>query len=175
MVIEPRLRRPYRGPAYRLVPAAAHDPTDARFSLDPGTSPHGGRWHPPGAFPVLYTACDLRTCRLRYLRWLADEGLEEGDLAPDRRRVVYELHVRQDRLVDAVSDEGLAALGLPPSYPGGIGHDVTQPIGRTVHEQGLPGVWCRSSVLPPAQEIALFTDYARTPAVTSGPRPALEA
>lgn len=173
MPIQPRLRPPYRGPAYRLVPVAARDPTDARFSIDPGTSPHGGRWHPPGSYPTLYTACDRRICRLRYLRWLADEGLEEDDLRPDRRRVVYELRLSQDRLVDAVSDEGLSALGLPPGYPEGVGHDVTQPIGQALHDQGHPGLWCRSSVLPPAQEIALFTDHARRPAVTGGPWPAL--
>lgn len=76
--------------------------------------------------------------------------------------------------MDAVSKEGLSALGLPATYPDAVGHDLTQPIGRALHAQGYPGVWCRSSVLSPAQEIALFMDHARRPGVTAGPRAGLE-
>ncbi len=63
--------------------------------------------------------------------------------------VLLRLPVSQ-RAADAVSVNGLAALGLPSSYPLGsdgkvIDHAVCQPIGEQVRESRLNGVWCRSA------------------------------
>jgi hypothetical protein len=51
---------------------------------------------------------------------------------------------------DVVTDAGVAAVGLPASYPrdaagASVPHATTQAIGADVHDDGLRGVWCRSA------------------------------
>jgi hypothetical protein len=57
---------------------------------------------------------------------------------------------RSQEVADAVSGEGLEALGLPRTYPRHtngrpVRHDVCQPIGQAVWNFGLRGVLARSA------------------------------
>jgi hypothetical protein len=72
--------------------------------------------------------------------------------------------VPEDDYVDAVSDEGLGALGLPATYPidergAAVPHAACQPIGQAAWDAGEPGIACRSaasSAPARAEELAFF-------------------
>jgi hypothetical protein len=78
---------------------------------------------------------------------------------------------------DCVSDDGLAAVGLPVSYPRGAGipRRDRQPMGAAAPADGRDGITCRSVArggMPDDEELALFercrprrlvTMTARTP------------
>jgi hypothetical protein len=93
--------------------------------------------------------------------------LDEADQAD-----LYGLDVDQDRLVDALSDTGLAGVGLLPTYPDQVGHNVTQPIGERLYRETYAGVWCRSAADRTGEEIALFVnaEHAAIPTVAGPPR-----
>jgi hypothetical protein len=62
----------------------------------------------------------------------------------------HELRVGEISAVDVVSDRGVAAAGLPPTYPADadgrrVWHDLCHPIAVEAHEAGLDGVTCRSA------------------------------
>jgi hypothetical protein len=72
------------------------------------------------------------------------------DLSDDAYTLVLLRLPRSQSAANAVSVQGLVALGLPSSYPLGrdgqvIDRAVCQPIGKQVRELGLHGVWCRSA------------------------------
>jgi len=79
---------------------------------------------------------------------------------------------------DAVSVQGLAALGLPSSYPLGIDgkvidRAVCQPIGNRVRELRLNGVWCRSAASADGRgrELAWFPGTRAARALRKPPIP----
>jgi hypothetical protein len=109
----------------------------------------GGRWNPPGSFPTLYLNEDLRTARAQVESLFAGSPVTPDDLDAGFDLVVATLPRSQD-VADAVSEEGLEALGLPETYPRyrngrPVRHDVCQPIGQVVKEAGLRGVRARSA------------------------------
>lgn len=141
--------------------------------LDPAYSERrGGRWNPPGSFPVLYLNADLGTARARVDRNFA--GLPYGplDLRPDRRPLLAATWVPDQRFVDVVTNQGCRAAGLPdtyPRHPNGreVGHARCQPVGVQAHDQGLPGIACRSATRAEGEELAWFTEAAPALAGTS--------
>ena len=148
-----------RGRYVRVV-----DP-DWRRPLDPGfAAGRGGRWNPPGSFPLLYLCANLEVARALVLNRFA--GLPYGllDLHPHRRPALVETDVPERRMVDLVTDAGCRAAGLPSTYPvDGRGRRVgwtrTQPVGEAAHEQGEAGIACRSAALARgarSEELAWF-------------------
>lgn len=119
-------------------------------ALDPSyAAEHGGRWNPPGSHPTLYLNEDIATARSQISALLAGSPVEPDDLDPGFDLVVATLP-RSQNVADAVSPEGLEALGLPSSYPRygngrPVRHDACQPIGVEVEEAGLRGVHARSA------------------------------
>lgn len=74
--------------------------------------------------------------------------------------------------VDAVTEEGLSALGLPASYPLDdqsqfIPRETCQPVGAVLQQQGRSGVWCRSACSEDGRgrEFAWFSRSQRAAAV----------
>jgi hypothetical protein len=72
---------------------------------------------------------------------------------------------------EAVSANGLRALGLPESYPAfrqgkEVSHAVCQRVGEQAHAQGLRGIWCRSVCTPDGRgrELAWFPATGRSKA-----------
>jgi len=140
----------------RLIPAAHvwlrvadtswEDPIDPTWAMRAG-----GRWNPAGSFPVLYMNEDLDTARAQISELLLGWPVHVEDLRDDAPFVLLLLQLpARQRVADALSDEGLRALGLPATYPldadkNIVERNVCQPIGATVHEAGLRGVWYRSA------------------------------
>lgn len=121
------------------------NPLDAAWA---GTQ--GGRWNPPNSLPTLYLNADVRTAQLQIERLCEGMPFSSEDLSDDAYALVASRLPRSQRAADAVSAPGLAALGLPASYPLGsdgkvIDHAVCQSIGKQVREVRLNGVWCRSA------------------------------
>ncbi len=121
------------------------NPLDAAWA---GTQ--GGRWNPPNAFPTLYLNADVQTAQLQIERLCEGMPFSPEDLSDDSYNLVLLRLPVSQRAADAVSENGLAALGLPSSYPLGIDgkvidHAVCQPIGEQVRRLRLNGVWCRSA------------------------------
>jgi hypothetical protein len=148
---------PARHPWLRVADRDWDDPLDPGFAAE-----HGGRWNPPGSFPTLYLNQDLATARAQIHRLLAGWPVDPEDLDPPWVLVTAELPLRQ-RVADARTDRGLAALALPPTYPldpegAEVPHERCQPVGAAVREAGLGGVWCRSAATPTGagRELAWF-------------------
>jgi hypothetical protein len=119
--------------------------------LDPGwAGTHGGRWNPPNSFPVLYLNANVLTAQLQIERLCEGMPFSPEDLSDEAYTLVLLRLPTSQRVADAVSVQGLAALGLPSSYPLGIDgkmidRAVCQPKGREALELRLNGVWCRSA------------------------------
>jgi hypothetical protein len=82
------------------------------------------------------------------------------DLRADRRPQLQVFGVPQADYVDVVTAEGIEALGLPATYPDGVGWDVCQPIGGAAYANGELGIACRTACEgggdPDHEELALF-------------------
>jgi hypothetical protein len=155
---------PHRRIWLRVADPLWANPLDPSFAAGAG-----GRWNPPGTFPVLYLTGDVRTARLQIDRLVDDQPFTADDLDDDAYLLVAATLPRSQTCADAVSRAGLKSLGLPPSYPlNGAGdmveRGVCQPIGAAVHEEGLRGVWCLSavSVTQPGRELAWFPATSRS-------------
>jgi hypothetical protein len=141
----------------RLADASWTDPLDPTYATQVG-----GRWNPPNSVAALYLNADLPTARSQIFRLLAGQPVEPEDLDPPYVLLSVGLPDGQ-RAADAVTDTGLAALGLPASYPlDDAGQPVRwercQPIGTFAHNVGLDGVQCRSAATTDGQgrELAWF-------------------
>ena len=136
-----------RGGYTRVVDPGWSRPLDPSFAAE-----RGGRWNPPGSFPVVYLCATGEVARANVLRRFA--GLPYGvlDLRPDRRPSLIETDVPEHRAVDVVTDAGCRAAGLPVSYPYDgrgrrIGWERTQPVGSTAWSQDERSIACRSAAL----------------------------
>jgi hypothetical protein len=136
-----------------------------RRPLDPSfAAAAGGRWNPPGSFPVVYLCATPEVARANVARRF--EGLPYGvlDLQPERRPVLVDTDVPSHRAADVVTDAGCQAAGLPRTYPFDargrrIGWERTQPIGADAWEGGERSIACRSAALPRGtrgEELAWF-------------------
>jgi len=133
------------GPYVRVADPAWLRPLDPRFAQE-----LGGRWNPPGSFPVVYLCATRDVARAVVLRRF--EGLPYGviDLLPSRAPVLVESDVPEGQHVDVVNDAGCRAAGLPTTYPlDGRGRPIpwgrTRPVGEAAWEQGERGIACRSA------------------------------
>ncbi len=142
-----------RGGIYlRVADPSWDDPLDGTYSMV-----SGGRWNPPGAFPVVYLCSDVRVARgIVFAKY---EGLPYGpeDLEPGEAPILVSTDTPHDDYLDAVTDGGLGAVGLPATYPRDdrgdvIPHPVCQPIGERAWQDGCPGIACRSAVLKTAED-----------------------
>lgn len=140
----------------RLTQPHYVDPFDTSYAQR-----QGGRWNPPGSWPTLYLNEDMATVHAQLRHMFVGRGIDPEDLDDDApiHLAAATLPVRQ-RVADVTTDEGIAAVDLPPTYPldatrATVGHEVTQRIGVDAHDAGLRGVWCRSAA-GEGQELAWF-------------------
>ncbi|MCL1599277.1 MAG: RES family NAD+ phosphorylase [Actinomycetia bacterium] len=154
----------------RVADAGWDDPLDPSFAQR-----HGGRWNPPASYPTLYLNEDVETARSQIHRMLEGSPVRPEDLDERFVLVAATLPSRQ-RVADAVTDHGLASLGLATSYPlddadRRIEHAVCQPVGEAVHGLGLRGVHTRSAspIDGVDRELAWFPARASSKATLSGP------
>src|SRR5579862_4261664 len=94
------------------------------------------------------------TARLNLRLFIAGWGYEPEDLRDDTGPCLVSARLpRAQEVIDVHTPAGVAAVGLPASYPLDrdgrlVGHDAYQPIGVRVHDQGLRGVRYRSARAP---------------------------
>ncbi len=136
-----------RGAYLRVADPGWDDPLDASFAAE-----HGGRWNPPGSFPMLYLCATVQVARANVFHRF--EGLPYGvvDLRPERRPDLVEVRVAEVRAVDVVTAAGCRAVGLPATYPFDdmrrrTGWERTQPIGLRAFEEGEAAIAARSAAL----------------------------
>ncbi len=162
------------GTYFRLAEPDWIDPLDTSYSQRTG-----GRWNPPGAFAVLYLNDGVPTSRLQVLHKLVGLPYGPEDLEPSEQHDLVTVEVATLTHLDCISNDGLAAVALPESYPRHrngrrVTHATCQPIGGRAFERRLAGVACRSAAsnaTPDNQELAFFaratgphpTAVARTP------------
>lgn len=154
---------------YRVCKPDWVDCSDAAFSQI-----HGGRWNPPGPHAALYLNRTEHLAALQAIENFRGEAHSLFDLRPERRPDLSTVEVPATQVVDAVTGEGLEALGLPASYPDGcLGRwDECQVIGEELYGGGEPGIACRSACPGAAredEELAWFVREGRGP-VESGER-----
>lgn len=139
--------------------------------LDPGYAQRrGGRWNPPESFPTLYFNEDMVTARLNLRTFISEWPYEPEDLRDETGPLLVGATLpRNQRVVDAHSREGVAAVNLPASYPlDSRGKLVPlsrcQPIGQKAKDRGLRGVRCRSARARDGagRELAWFPATARS-------------
>jgi RES domain len=154
------VRHVQRGGVYlRVANPGWDDPLSGEHSLR-----NGGRWNPPGSFGVVYLNASREVARAQVRHKLEPRGVRPEDLDPSAAPVLVRTKVPDDRYVDAVTDRGLASLGLPEGYPLGadgniVPHGVCRPIGRRAREAEEHGIACRSAARtapPGGEELAYF-------------------
>ena len=121
------------------------DPFDPTFARD-----RGGRWTPPGSWPTLYLSGDVATARRQVERLLEGTAVTPDDLTDDAFDLVAARLPRRQEVADVVSDGGVAAAGLPATYPddghgGRVTHAACWPVATAAHDVGLDGVDARSA------------------------------
>ena len=149
----------------RICDAAWDDPVDDSFARV-----RGGRWNPPGSWRTLYLNEDRVTARLNLDRFIAGWPYEPEDLdAASGPHLAVAVLPRDQTVADVHTPEGVAAVGLPTTYPlddGGavVGHAVCQQVGAQVHGARLRGVRCRSAQTQhgAGRELAWFPATARS-------------
>lgn len=132
------------------------DPLDAGYAAG-GV---GGRWNPPG-LPCLYLNADESTARANVERLFVGLPYGSEDLDPDEAPLLVEADIPAGTGLDAYSDAGLLAAGLPVTFPhdaagGVIPHATCQPIGASAFAEGLDGVDARSAAPGGDRELAWF-------------------
>jgi hypothetical protein len=150
---------------YRIAEAGWSDPLDPSFA-----AVRGGRWNPPNSHPTLYLNEDRRTARRNLAAFIDGWPYEPEDLRADTGPVLVHAALPADqRVADAHTAAGVAAVGLPPTYPLDgdgrlVGHDRCQPIGLEVKRAGLRGVRARSARAPQGdlRELAWFPASRRS-------------
>ncbi|MDQ6767988.1 MAG: RES family NAD+ phosphorylase [Candidatus Eremiobacteraeota bacterium] len=151
------------GRYYRVCDPRWQDCSDPSFSKR-----YGGRWNPPGEFGALYLCRTLAVAAANARENFALEIHSLYDLKPQFRPIIIEFTIPSTparTFVDAVSDEGLVALGLPETYPlarnDAVSHGTCRSIGRAAYARAERGIACRSAAEAqrgpwPGEELALF-------------------
>jgi hypothetical protein len=150
---------------WRIADRAWRDPLDPAFA-----AARGGRWNPPASFPTLYLNEDLVTARLNLRAFIEQWPYEPEDLRSATGPVLVAASLpRAQDVADIHSREGVAAAGLPRTYPLGangalVVRERCQPIGVAAKDQGLRGVRARSARAPDGagRELAWFPATSRS-------------
>jgi len=118
-----------------------------------GLMARGGRFNPPGQFPILHAVEDGERCRERMLQWIREEQQPDGVMA------VIVLKVRLTRVLDLAHGATRRALGItlrelnnPRSAKAG------QQIGAAAHDAGFEGIIYPRPFKPDQRNLALFMD-----------------
>jgi hypothetical protein len=151
------------GRYYRVCDPHWEDCCDTSFS-----KAFGGRWNPRGAFGVLYLCQTLVVAAANARQNFVGEIHSLYDLKPEFRPIVLEFGIGrapERRFVDAVSDAGLSAVGLPATYPFSgkvrVPYSSCRQVGKAAYAAAERGIACRSAAEASVmswlgEELALF-------------------
>lgn len=152
-----------RGGEYsRLAEPDWEDPVDTNYSKSAG-----GRWNAPGSFGVLYLNAGERMARIQVEHKLAGQPFTVEDLHPAEQHDLVTVELPEAERLDCVTVKGLAAVGLPETYPldtsgAAVTLEVCHPVGQKAYDAGMTGVACRSAASgarPDDEELALFETH----------------
>jgi RES domain-containing protein len=122
---------PFTGQGWRHL-SPRYDPLSGE-----GARVHGGRFNPPGSFPVLYL-CQSRPCAIAELQRLGERQVigVEG-LLP---RALYRYEIALDRVLDLTDNEVRAEVGLRLDMLTGPDWTACQKLGSTLYAVGAQAV-----------------------------------
>ena len=149
----------------RICDQAWTDPLDDSFAQR-----RGGRWNPPRSWRTLYLNEDVVTARLNLTAFVAAWPYEPEDLRSATGPTLAVARLPRDQwVVDVHSPAGVAAVGLPSTYPHDasgdlVSHRRCRDIGERSKGEGFRGVRCRSAQAPrgAGREVAWFPATSRS-------------
>ncbi|WP_165492132.1 RES domain-containing protein [Egibacter rhizosphaerae] len=131
----------------RLADPSWDDPLDATFAAR-----FGGRWTPVGGEPTLYLCADAPTAWRIVTARLASSPVNVEDVRDEAGPDLVDVELAPPvTAIDAASNEGLVAAGLPTSYPldgvdgDVVGHTDCRPVGAAAAADEFDGVYARSA------------------------------
>src|ERR1700736_1446121 len=135
----------------------------------------GGRWTPPGEFGALYLCATIEVAAAVARSHHVGRAIPLFSLRPSRRPQLQSFTVAAGQFVDVVTNEGVAASGLPPEFPHGIDHKTCWQIARRAYSLDERGIACRSGAESGpdfwmGEELAIF-DNGPLPKVAGRRRP----
>lgn len=156
----------YRG----LGPMSAWSgtPDDTSYSKN-----SGGRWNPRGEFGALYLGASVEVAYANGLKILAEmlaPATTPDDVDAPSIIEAQEFTIVESQSVDAVTDQGRAALKLTRDSAKGTGYDRTQAIAREAYANDENGIACVSAVEANGEELAIFDSHAGALAKIKGNR-----
>ena len=106
----------------------------------------GGRWNAPGSFGILYLCANRAVAAANVRAHHAGRAIQLFDLRPEQRPMLLSVRVPRSRCCDVVTAPGVAAAGLPPSYPYRVPHGRCRRVGAAAYREGSTrGIACRSA------------------------------
>jgi RES domain-containing protein len=122
---------PFTGKGWRHL-SPRHDPLSGE-----GARLNGGRFNPPGSFPVLYM-CRTRPCAVAELTRLGDrQAIGLAGLLP---RHLYSYDIVLDRVLELSDDHVRANVGLTLEVLAGPDWTACQQLGTTAHALGAQAI-----------------------------------
>lgn len=127
-----------------------HEDLTGYRNLTPGFDPRsgegarrfGGRFNPPGSFPVLYV-CSTRACSVSELRrQSARQNIEVRHMLP---RELWAISISLRRVLDLTARESLRVLRLTVDDLVRNDHGLTQSLGKLAHDLGYQAIRSRSA------------------------------
>lgn len=152
----PRIKR--GGTYYRVCDPSWKNPADTSWSKR-----KGGRWNPQGEFGALYLNATIDAAAAnarRSIRLEFGNAITFTDLRENQRPQIQSYAVQEHDFVDAVTSAGIAALGLPNTYPAKCGHHRCRQIGQEAYAADETGIACKSAAAPTQEELAIFDSHA---------------
>ncbi len=133
------------GEYFRVADPRWTNSLDGSYSAE-----RGGRWNPPGSFPVVYLNATVEVARANVARRFKGMPFGPEDMDPVEAPVLVTAAVADALYVDAVTAGGLAELGLPSTYPIDndgrvVPHERCRPIGVRALESGERGIADRTA------------------------------
>jgi len=114
---------------------------------------HGGRFNPPGRFPVLHAVEDVAGCRAGLLQWIREEQ------QPDQIMAVVVLKVKLRRVLDLAQPSTRRALGITVRELNGLpGSLAGRQLGAAAYDAGFEGIIYPRPLKRNRRNIALFMD-----------------
>lgn len=126
-------------PVFRVVRADWQDALDASFSQWATDN----RWN-DSEFAALYLCCSVDVARAVALDILGYGGIDVRDLHAEYLPQLVQVSWR-GQVVDVVSADGIAAVGLPADYPRSVDKRSTRALAQQWFKDKSEGVVCRSA------------------------------
>ena len=107
-----------------------------------GARRNGGRFNPPGSFPVVYLCSTPQCAAAELVRQAFRQGLQPGDLLP---RKLWRLEAELGPILDLTDDGTLAHLGISSSELVSDNLQTTRQLGEAAYEHRYQAIQAPSA------------------------------